>query len=228
MLWGYKVMSQRFVKSFRIPSNGIDIETEIAVHALELALPRAHLEGEYRARPEGSASKLRTWRDGCLILRMIRRLLRHEHPLAFLGGLALLAFGLVGALILPVLQTYFATGLVPGLPTAVLATGVVIAGALSLTTGFDLDTVTRGRRETRLLSTKRRLRPTSSTYPEGCVLLPRNKQPELSHPVCRVTVLHIDVRRRTECAVRKILIYTIELGTLEQHRAGGLETVCLD
>lgn len=152
MLSGYKLMSRRFVKSFPVLSNGFDIETEIAVHALELALPIAHLEGEYRARPEGSASKLRTWRDGWLILRLITRLLRHERPLAFFGGLALLAFMVAGALIAPVIQTYFATGLVPRLPTAVLVTGVVIAGTLSLTAGLILDTVTRGRRETRLLA----------------------------------------------------------------------------
>jgi glycosyltransferase involved in cell wall biosynthesis len=152
MLSGYKLMSRRFVKSFPVLSNGFDIETEIAVHALELALPIAHLEGEYRARPEGSASKLRTWRDGWLILRMITRLLRHERPLTFFGGLALLAFMVAGALIAPVIQTYLATGLVPRLPTAILVTGVVIAGTLSLTSGLILDTVTRGRRETRLLA----------------------------------------------------------------------------
>lgn len=152
MLSGYKLMSRRFVKSFPVLSNGFDIETEIAVHALELAMPIAHLEGQYRARPEGSASKLRTWHDGWLILRMITRLLRHERPLPFFGGLALIAFMAAAALIAPVLQTYFATGLVPRLPTAVLVTGVVIAGQLSLTAGIILDTVTRGRRETRLLA----------------------------------------------------------------------------
>lgn len=152
MLSGYKVMSRRFVKSFPVLSKGFDIETEIAVHALELALPIAHLEGEYRARPAGTASKLRTWRDGWLILRMITRLLRHERPLTFFGGLALVAFWLAGLLIAPVFSTYLTTGLVPRLPTAVLAIGVVIAGALSLATGLILDTVTRGRRETRLLA----------------------------------------------------------------------------
>lgn len=152
MLSGYKVMSRRFVKSFPVLSEGFDVETEIAVHALELALPIAHCEGEYRPRPEGSTSKLRTWRDGWRILRMIVRLLRHERPLLFYGGFAFSAFLLSILLIEPVLNTYFATGLVPRLPTAVLATGIVIAGALSLTTGIILDTVSRGRRETRLLA----------------------------------------------------------------------------
>jgi glycosyltransferase involved in cell wall biosynthesis len=152
MLSGYKVLSRRFVKSFPALSTGFDVETELAVHALELALPIAHLEGEYRARPAGSASKLRTYRDGWRILRMIIRLLRHERPLLFFGGIAGIAFALACALIEPVIRTYLVTGLVPRLPTAVLATGIVLVSTLSLTTGFILDTVTRGRRETRLLA----------------------------------------------------------------------------
>jgi glycosyltransferase involved in cell wall biosynthesis len=152
MLSGYKVLSRRFVKSFPVLSNGFDIETELAIHALELAMPIAHLEGEYRARPEGSVSKLRTYQDGFRILRMIVRLLRNERPLAFFGALALVAWACAGGLIEPVIRTYLATGLVPRLPTAVLATGIVIAGALSLITGIILDTVTRGRQEMRLLA----------------------------------------------------------------------------
>ena len=152
MLSGYKVLSRRFVKSFPVLSTGFDIETELTVHALELALPIAHVEGAYRPRPPGSVSKLRTWSDGWRILRLIVRLLRHERPLAFFGALAVFAFALALRLAAPLIATYLHTGLVPRLPTAVLATGIVIAGALSLTTGLILDTVTRGRRETRLLA----------------------------------------------------------------------------
>ena len=152
MLSGYKVLSRRFVKSFPVLSTGFDIETELTVHALELALPIAHVEGSYRPRPPGSVSKLRTWSDGWRILRLIIRLLRHERPLTFFGALAISAFVLALLLITPLIATYLHTGLVPRLPTAVLAMGIVIAGALSLTTGLILDTVTRGRRETRLLA----------------------------------------------------------------------------
>ncbi|CAG4907287.1 unnamed protein product [Acidocella sp. C78] len=159
MLSGYKVLSRRFVKSFPVLATGFDIETELAVHALELALPIAHVEGEYRPRPAGSASKLRTWSDGWRILRLILRLLRHERPLAFFGALGLAAFLAAAVLIAPVIATYLRTGLVPRLPTAVLATGIVLAGALSLTTGVILDTVTRGRRETRLLAYLRHQAP---------------------------------------------------------------------
>ncbi|MDE2327384.1 MAG: glycosyltransferase [Rhodospirillales bacterium] len=159
MLSGYKVLSRRFVKSFPVLATGFDIETELAVHALELALPIAHVEGDYRPRPAGSESKLRTWRDGWRILRLILRLLRHERPLAFFGALGAAAFLVAAVLIAPVIATYLRTGLVPRLPTAVLATGIVLAGALSLTTGIILDTVTRGRRETRLLAYLRHAAP---------------------------------------------------------------------
>jgi glycosyltransferase involved in cell wall biosynthesis len=152
MLSGYKVLSYRFVKSFPALSTGFDIETELAVHALELAMPIAHAEGAYRGRAEGSSSKLRTYRDGWRILRMIVKLMRHERPLQFFGAIGASAVALAVALVVPLLATYVRTGLVPRLPTAVLATGIVLIGALSLTTGIILDTVTRGRRETRLLA----------------------------------------------------------------------------
>ncbi|MDD2875841.1 MAG: glycosyltransferase family 2 protein [Acidiphilium sp.] len=152
ILSGYKVLSYRFVKSFPALSTGFDIETELAVHALELSIPIAHVEGSYRGRPPGSSSKLRTYRDGWRILMMILKLVRHERPLAYFGVLGIGCVALALVLIVPVLLTYVNTGLVPRLPTAVLATGIVLVGALSLTTGIILDTVTRGRREVRLLA----------------------------------------------------------------------------
>jgi len=161
MLSGYKVLSFRFVKSFPALSTGFDIETELAVHALELALPIGHLEGKYGARRAGSESKLRTYKDGWRILRMIIRLLRHERPFAFFGSLTILAGILTVILIAPLISTYLKTGLVPRLPTLVLATGIMIAGALSLTAGIILDTVTRGRRETRLLAYLQHAAPAS-------------------------------------------------------------------
>jgi glycosyltransferase involved in cell wall biosynthesis len=152
MLSGYKVMSRRFVKSFPALSTGFDIETELAVHALELAVPIAHLDGDYRGRPPGSESKLRTYQDGWRILMMILKLVRHERPLAFFGAIGGVCAVVALALVVPLLVTYFHTGLVPRLPTAVLATGIGLVGVLSLTTGIILDTVTRGRREVRALA----------------------------------------------------------------------------
>lgn len=152
MLSGYKVLSRRFVKSFPALSQGFDIETELTVHAQELSMPVAHVEGSYRARPAGSASKLRTYSDGWRILMMIMKLVRHERPLFFFGLIAgILATSSV-LLSIPIVNTYVETGLVPRLPTAVLATGVMLLAALNLFTGLILDTVSRGRREVRLLA----------------------------------------------------------------------------
>jgi len=152
MLSGYKVFSRRYVKSFPALSQGFDIETELTVHALELAMPVAHVHGPYRGRPEGSESKLRTYRDGWRILMLILRLVRHERPMFFFGMMAFVLIAVALFLIAPVIEQYLQTGLVPRLPTAVLSTGIILLAFLSLTTGIVLDTVSRGRREVRMLA----------------------------------------------------------------------------
>jgi putative flippase GtrA len=152
MLSGYKVFSRRFVKSFPALSTGFDIETELTVHALELSMPAAHIEGSYRGRAEGSESKLRTYRDGWRILMLIIRLVRHERPVVFFGVLAGLLAMTALLLIWPILLTYLDTGLVPRFPTAILAMGIMLLASLSLVTGTILDTVTRGRKELRMLT----------------------------------------------------------------------------
>jgi len=148
---GYRVFSRRFAKSFPALSRGFETETEISVHALELAMPVAEMVTAYGARPEGSHSKLSTWRDGGRILRTIVHLYRIERPVLFYGSLALFFAALAIALAIPLAITYFQTGLVPRLPTAILATGLMILAFLSFFTGLILDTVVRGRREVRRL-----------------------------------------------------------------------------
>jgi glycosyltransferase involved in cell wall biosynthesis len=152
ILSGYRVFSRRFVKSFPVLSDGFEIETELTVHALELAMPVAELETPYYARPEGSVSKLNTWRDGFRILGTILKLYRSEKPLRFFVVigifLALVSIGLA----VPVIITYLEEGIVPRLPTAVLSTGLMIVAVLSVSSGLVLDTVTRGRREMKLLA----------------------------------------------------------------------------
>jgi glycosyltransferase involved in cell wall biosynthesis len=152
MLSGYKVFSRRFVKSFPALSTGFDIETELTVHALEISMPVAHEVGAYRGRPEGSESKLRTYRDGWRILMLILKLIRHERPFLFFGFISMLLAILAFLISTPLFVTYMQTGLVPRIPTAVLATGIMLFSALSFITGIILDTVTRGRRELRMLT----------------------------------------------------------------------------
>lgn len=147
MLSGYRVFSRRFVKSFPALSSGFEIETELTIHALELAMPMAEVATPYKERPEGSVSKLRTFRDGFRILRTIVRLIEAERPLFFFTVLFCLLSITSCILIWPVVATFLETGLVPRLPTAVLAAAIMLLAFLSLTCGLILETVTRGRKE---------------------------------------------------------------------------------
>jgi glycosyltransferase involved in cell wall biosynthesis len=151
MLSGYRVMSRRFIKSFPALASGFETETELTVHALELRLPLAEIQTPYRDRPVGSLSKLRTFRDGFRILRTIFFLVKEERPLQFFSGVALVLLIASLALGWPLLTEFLRTGLVPRLPTAVLATGMVLLAAVSFVAGMILDTVTLGRREMKRL-----------------------------------------------------------------------------
>lgn len=152
ILSGYRVFSRRFVKSFPVLSDGFEIETELAVYALELSLPVAEIETPYYARPEGSFSKLNTWRDGFRILGTMLKLYRSERPLRFFTVIGILLALASVILAIPIVITFIETGLVPRLPTAVLSMGLMIMALLSLSSGLVLDTVTRGRREMKMLA----------------------------------------------------------------------------
>jgi len=151
ILSGYRVFSRRFVKSFPALAKGFETETELTVHALELRMPVAEIDTPYKSRPEGSFSKLNTYRDGIRILRTIVRLFRLERPLLFYGLIGAALAVLSMALAVPLAITYIETGLVPRLPTAVLVSGLGVLASLSLTGGLILENVTRGRQEARLL-----------------------------------------------------------------------------
>jgi Glycosyl transferase family 2 len=152
ILSGYRVFSRRFVKSFPLLSTGFEIETEISVHALELRMPVAEIVTAYAARPEGSESKLSTYRDGWRILNTILRLFRFERPMLFFGAFAGLFAALAVGLSVPLILTFLETGLVPRIPTAVLITGLMLLSALTFLCGLILDTVVRGRTEVRRLA----------------------------------------------------------------------------
>lgn len=152
MLSGYKCFSRRYVKSFPALSKGFEIETELTIHALELRMPCAEITTPYGERPEGSTSKLSTYRDGWKILITITNLVRAERPLQLFGGLgvALAAFGVL--LALPVLHTYLETGQVPRIPTTILCTGMVLLGGISITLALILDNLLMARRETKRIA----------------------------------------------------------------------------
>jgi hypothetical protein len=149
ILSGYRVMSRRFAKSFPVASSGFEIESELSIHALDLRLPVAEVPLLYSARPANSVSKLHTYRDGLRILRTIVSMFKALKPFRFYGFLAFL-FLLLGVLLgAPVVIAYLETGLVPRLPTAVLAAALVQLGFTSLVCGVLLESISALRRESK-------------------------------------------------------------------------------
>ncbi|MDX8456264.1 glycosyltransferase [Mesorhizobium sp. VK9D] len=144
---GYRIFSRRFVKSFPAVSGGFEIETEMSVHASQLKLPVSEMALDYGRRPEGSSSKLSTFRDGARILWMFAMLMKETQPLRFFGTFALFFLAASIGLMIPVLVEFAETGLVPRMPTWVLSIGMLLLAMLSMMTGLILDSVSRGRAE---------------------------------------------------------------------------------
>lgn len=149
---GYRVFSRRYVKSFPAVSGGFETETEMSVHATMLRMPVCEIELDYGRRPEGSESKLSTFRDGARILWMLAMLMKETRPARFFGAFAALFMAAAIGFMLPVLAEYFATGLVPRMPTWVLSVGLVMLSMISLVAGLILDSVARGRAEQKRLA----------------------------------------------------------------------------
>ena len=183
MLSGYRVFSRRFVKTFPALASGFETETEFTVHALELGMPVDEVQTAYRDRPAGSSSKLNTYADGVRILRTIITLVKEERPLQFFSliGLILLLSGL--ALGIPVVFEFLKTSLVPRLPTAVLATGLMLLSFLSFACGLILDSVARGRRETKRLAYLGAVGPRAQVAPRALNSMIATPLAEMPAPV---------------------------------------------
>lgn len=147
VMTGYRAFNRVFVKTMPVLSEGFQIETEISIHAVDKRWRIKDVPIEYRDRPEGSYSKLSTFGDGAKVLKAIASLFKDYRPLAFFGWAALL-LALLGVIVgVPVVADFFATGLVPKVPSAILAIALVICGALSFTAGIILDTVAKSHRK---------------------------------------------------------------------------------
>jgi glycosyltransferase involved in cell wall biosynthesis len=149
---GYRVLSRPFVKSFPALATGFETETEMTLHAIQLGLPTLEVPTRYGARAEGSASKLKTYRDGARILWFIVRLVKHTRPLFLCTMLAGLTAALSLAIGLPVASEFVATGLVPRLPTAVAAASLMVIAMVGLATGLILDGVAYTQLESKRLA----------------------------------------------------------------------------
>ncbi|KKX31734.1 glycosyltransferase [Rhizobium sp. LC145] len=144
---GYRAFSRRFVKSFPAVSAGFEIETEISVHASRLKLPVSEIELDYGRRPEGSHSKLSTFRDGAKILWMFAMLMKETRPFAFFGAISGAFMAASLAFMAPVLLAYFQTGLVERMPTWVFSLVLMLISFLIFTAGLILDSLSRARSE---------------------------------------------------------------------------------
>jgi glycosyltransferase involved in cell wall biosynthesis len=143
ILSGYRAFNRKFVKNIPLFGGGFETETELTIKTLARGYRMIELPVDLRARPEGSVSKIRIMQDGFLILNSILTLLRDYKPLTFFGsiGLLLIFLGLIPGTL--VIVDFIKTGLVPRLPSAVLAVGLVLSGLLSIVVGLVLHTIAR-------------------------------------------------------------------------------------
>ena len=139
--------SRGALKSFPAISRAFEIETELTVHAINNRVPQAEVPVGFKDRPEGSASKLRTYHDGIRIARMITRLLHHERPMALYSTIAVLTTLAAVGLGIPVIDEYLRTGLVGRFPTAFLAASLVVVAFIVLVVGVLLDGLRKIRQE---------------------------------------------------------------------------------
>jgi len=142
ILSGYRVFSRRFVKTFPALSAGFEIETEMSIHAIHMGCPTKEIATQYFDRGEGTASKLNTYRDGLRILFTMLMMFRHLRPLAMFLAVSCVLLVLTLVLGLPVVFHFLETGMVPRLPTAVAAAGLMVMSVVTFVTGIILDSIT--------------------------------------------------------------------------------------
>jgi len=147
IMTGYRAFNYEFVKSFPILSQGFEIETEMSIHALDKNFKLLEVPVTYRDRPEGSVSKLNTYRDGFRVLKTIARLFRDYKPFAFFGWLGLFCFLAATVFFAPVLGGYLSTGLVPKFPTLIVCSGLYVVAFLLWVSGVILEVIAKKHRQ---------------------------------------------------------------------------------
>lgn len=138
IMTGYRAFSYEFVKTFPVFSKGFEIETEMTIHAVNYGLQVDNVVVEYRDRPEGSESKLNTYRDGMKVIFKMLQLYKNYRPMGFFGLLSLILVAVAAILFIPILVDYLATGLVPRFPTLIVSGFMVLAGIQAFFAGMIL------------------------------------------------------------------------------------------
>lgn len=147
IMTGCRAFNYEFVKSFPILSKGFEIETEMSIHALDKSFRLREVAIAYQDRPEGSVSKLNTYKDGFRVLKTIARLFREYRPAAFFGWLGLLCFVIATVFFVPILKGYLDTGLVPRVPTLIACSGIYVVSFLLWMCGILLEVIVKKQRQ---------------------------------------------------------------------------------
>jgi glycosyltransferase involved in cell wall biosynthesis len=148
MLSGYRVFTNRFVKTFPAKSNGFEVETELTVHSLEMKLPIGELSAKYDDRPDGSVSKLSTYRDGVKILLMITRLFFLVKPLisfSILSGVLAISAIIIGwvQVVSPLLEY----GVITKYPSVILSSSLMVLSILLFISGVIINAISNTRKD---------------------------------------------------------------------------------
>lgn len=147
IMTGYRGFTQEFVKTFPVTSAGFEIETEMSIHAMDKRYKLIEVPISYRDRPEGSESKLNTYADGFRVLKTIFQFFKSYRPMFFFGIVALIFFILSLTVGIPVLAEFFETNFITKIPSAILATGLILLSAISLMLGLALDSIAKSERK---------------------------------------------------------------------------------
>lgn len=138
IMTGYRAFSYEFVKTFPVFSKGFEIETEMTIHAVNYNMQVDNVVVEYRDRPEGSESKLNTFRDGMRVIGKMLQLYKNYRPLRFFGAVCMMLVLVAMILMIPIVSVYLQTGLVPRVPTLITCGFMVLAGIQSFFSGMIL------------------------------------------------------------------------------------------
>ncbi len=147
IMTGYRVFNKKFVKNMPVMSSHFEIETEMSLYALDKRFVIQEIPITYRDRPEGSVSKLNTIKDGIKVMKTIIKMLKHYHPLRFYTTLAVIFFCLSLAVGIPVIMEFIQTRYITKVPSAILATGLMLISVLMEQCGIILETVVKVNRE---------------------------------------------------------------------------------
>lgn len=148
IMTGYRVFNRFFVKTMPVMSEGFQIETEMTIFALVYRFKLAEIPITYRDRPEGSFSKLNTFKDGFRVLVTLFDLYKDNRPFYFFSGGALF-FSMIGLFIgFPAIWEFLKFHFVFKVPSAILAASLFIIAFILLILGIILDSLSnRSRKE---------------------------------------------------------------------------------